>query len=187
MAGKKSYKSLLLEARELRGQAGLNAHKRASLLVKVFDDRDFRSEIGATDDYAAAEMLDSEIEDLCLSFLQLREILKRFPNEAEWSDGKLRTLYSRTCELAKADADAVSRTEGPARARRVVTIKELEQSEQARLDAEAATRRVEREMKHQADELEGLRRQNADLRMEAERLKGRIEELERLSGRLAAA
>lgn len=186
MAGKKSYKTLLLEARDLRGQAGINAHKRATLLVKVFDDRDFRSEIGATDDYGAAEMLDAEVEDLCLSFLQLREILKRFPNEQDWSDGKLRTLYNRTCELAKADVEAETR-EAPARVRRVVTMKELEQVEQARLDAEAVVRRVEREIKSQADELESLRKQNADLRMEAERLKGRIEELERLSGRRAAA
>lgn len=179
MAGKRSYKTLLLEARELRHEAGKNAHKRATLLVKVFDDRDFRDEVGAIDDFAAAECLNAEVEDLCLTFLQLREMLKAFPLEADWADGKLRTLYNRTLEIGKAAEEANRRD--AVRTRRVVSLKELEQVEQQKNEAEAALRHQERKAAQFVTELDQLKAENQSLRMENAELKGRISELERIA------
>lgn len=179
MAGKKNYKTLLLEARELRHEAGKNAHKRATLLVKVFDDRDFRDEVGALDDFAAAECLNAEVEDLCLTFLQLREMLKAFPLEADWADGKLRTLYNRTLELGKAAEDANKREN--TRTRRAVSLKELEKVEQEKSEAEAALRHQERRVAQVVTELDQLRADNQALRLENAQLRGRIAELERMA------
>lgn len=182
MAGRKNYKTLLIEARNLRSEAGKNAHKRATILCQVFDDRDFRADIGALDDFGAAEVLDAECEDLCVGFLELRAMLAAFPDATDWSDGKLATLYKRTQE--KADAEA---PEKPARTVNRVTRKEMEVETNARKDAEAMLRRVEKQQKDTESELAGVRAQLAAALSENERLKGRLEELERLLPRIKAA
>ena len=89
----KEYKKWLLECLPLRQQGGKSAFKRASLLNKVFLDRDFRLENNAVDDFGLAKILDAYVEDLALRFLELRAMLEQFPKESQWGEGKLRTMY----------------------------------------------------------------------------------------------
>jgi hypothetical protein len=84
---------LLTEARELRGQGGIGAYKRAKLLVEVFDDADFKLEFGIVDDFDAAAKLNVFVEDLCLGFFELRDLLATYPNQSQWEEGRLKTMY----------------------------------------------------------------------------------------------
>lgn len=177
-----TYKALLLEARNLRGQSGLNAHRRAILLTQVFSDHAFRAEVGAVDDYAVAAFLDAEVEDLCLSFLELAAILRHFPDSSQWADGKLRTLYEAACDKEKGEAKKIA-ADAPKRSRRTVTIKELETAESRVAEAEAALRHQERASAKVVSELDQIRAENQALRLENATLRGRIEELEKVLSR----
>lgn len=172
----KNYKELLLEARNLRGKAGENAWKRATILVQVFEDQAFRDSIGAADDWRAAEMLNAEVEDLCLTFLQLREMLSVFPQRKQWEDGRMRTLY----EQAR-DRSTVEDEEKPKRQVTRISKKEFEQEHQARVEAEARFKYSDKQRAELLHEIEELKAENNQLR-------GRISELERLlSGKGAMA
>lgn len=92
------YKKLLLAVEKLRGQGGENAYRRATLLGQIFDDQDFRLDYGNVDAHGAAKILDAYVEDLCLTFFQLREMLSQFPNNEQWADGRLRTMYDTLLE-----------------------------------------------------------------------------------------
>ena len=175
MAGRKNYKTLLLEARSLRGESGVNAHKRIGILNKVFEDTDFRSEIGAVDDYGAAEVLDDEVQDLCLRFLQLRAMYEAFPVVDDWKDGKLRTLYDRTLEIAEAN-----KPEREPRTQNRVTQSEYQQLELEKQDTEAQLQYSKRTLEETKSEIDRLRDENLALRNDKIRLEGRIEELEKL-------
>ena len=94
-ASASNYKRLLSEAESLRGQSGVNAHRRATLLASLFDDVDFRGDIGATDDDVVEEFLDGLVEDLSLCFAELRAMLTEFPGVDDWADGKLASLRCR--------------------------------------------------------------------------------------------
>ena len=83
----RGYRKLLLEASELRAQGGRSAYQRTKLLVQVFKDRDFRAEAGNVDDFRAAEVLDEYVEDLALSFLELRAMYEHFPKESSGAKG----------------------------------------------------------------------------------------------------
>lgn len=87
------YKKLLIEAEQLRGQAGEAAFKRITLLVAVFDDHDFRHDLGNVDPEKMGEHLDAYLEDLFLKFFQLREMLATYPKQDQWATGRLRRMY----------------------------------------------------------------------------------------------
>jgi hypothetical protein len=174
MVGKKSFKTLLKEARVLRHAAGDNAYQRAVILVAVFDDRAFRESIGAVDDFAVAQCLDAEVEDLCLSFLELREMLRCFPDASDWSDGRLRTLYDRCVQMRTKDVE-----EKPARKVNRVTKTELDDAVETAKHHESRARFLEAENSRHVSELDQLRARVAELETENARLHGRIEELER--------
>lgn len=174
-AGTNGYKALLLEARGLRSEAGKNAFRRASLLVRVFEDAGFRAEIGATDDFDVAEALNAEVEDLCLGFLELRAMLAEFPNEADWQDGRLATLYD------KARGQIASRKpEKQIVAKSRVTREELEKVQGEKQDIAARLNFVQQQFAEKVKSYSELESEVLELRMENERLKGRIEELQRL-------
>ncbi len=175
MAGRKNYKTLLLEAASLRGESGVNAHKRIGILVKVFEDADFRAEIGSSDDYKAAEVLDDHVQDLCLTFLELKAMYQAFPDVADWKDGKLRTLYQRSLEVAEAN-----KPEPTKRSVNRVTNKEYEQLDSEKQDIEAQLNYTKRTVDEIKSEIDRLRDENLSLRNEKMRLEGRIEELEKL-------
>ena len=177
MAGKKSYKTLLIQARELQQEAGKNAYRRASLLVSVFGDRDFRTESGALEDNAAAALLDGYTEDLCLGFDELRAMLAAFPDESRWADGKLASLWDETLELAKATAKA--NREEPSITRNRVTKKDVEELKEQKRSAEIALKRAESEVANKTSEADQLRARIRDLELENSQLRGRIEQLEK--------
>jgi hypothetical protein len=94
------WKNLLSQARKIRGRSRMAAYHRAKLLVAVFDDRGFRATHGNIDDFRAADMLDAEIDDLCLTFLDLRRVLLKFPGPAAWKKSPLRSLLVEATKTA---------------------------------------------------------------------------------------
>lgn len=85
------WKRLMLEARELMGQAGGVAYDRVVLLIQVFDDQDFKVDAG--DDHKASHRLDELLGDLCLDFLEARQLLRHYPDRDTWASGRLRKMY----------------------------------------------------------------------------------------------
>lgn len=164
------WKKLLGEAEQLRGQSGINAHRRATILVELSSDEDFRSEMHLTNDDAIYAVLDGLVEDLSLTFAELRNMLQEFPSPDDWADGKLRTLYDRTVEMirsrrTKRDEDL------PQRTRRTVTLREYEEVCGDKQDLEARLRYVEGQYAEAVAEIQRLKLENAELR-------GRIVQLE---------
>lgn len=163
-----TYKDLLLEARKLRGRAGLKAYDRAVLLCRVFEDGQFREECGNLDDFRAAELLDDYVDDLCLGFFDLRAMLDFYPRRKQWSRGALGKMH-RQMLTAKTGDEKCSR---PSRSISSQTRKQLEMAlesarrEKARLEA----------LRH--DEVEQLRQRIAELEAENQRLTERIRQLE---------
>jgi hypothetical protein len=93
-----AYKEKLLECRELRGQAGSSAHRRAVLLTEVYDDPEFRDTNGGLDDFGLADLLSEFIEDLCLNFFQIKRMLEEFPRRSDWAQGKLYSMWETVVE-----------------------------------------------------------------------------------------
>jgi hypothetical protein len=161
-----SYKKLLTECSQLREASVASAFRRTTLLCQVFDNDEFRADIHAVDDHAVAEFLDGYVSDLALSFLELRAVLQAFPNEADWQKHGLVELYRQASE-ARTDRGAAPRT------CRRATIRELDK---AREEASANKKWAE----HLENERKTLADENRELRLEIARLRGRIEELERI-------
>ena len=175
MAGRKSYKTLLAELDSLQGQSGVAAHKRISIAVKIYDDADFLADLGITDHTKAADLLSEKFEDLCLSFAELRAMYKAFPNEDDWADGKLRTLHTRTLDLAEEN-----KPEQAKRSVSRVTNKDYEELESDKDDVVCQLVYTKKTLDETKSEIDRLRDENLSLRNEKLRLEGRIEELEKL-------
>jgi hypothetical protein len=133
-------------------------------LVAIFDDAEFRADVGARDDHATADWMDAEFPGLPLRFLQLRAVLAVHPEEAEWKDKKL-------IELFEAIRDQ-GNEEKPTRTVRRVTAKDLDE--------------VTGDRDHWKTRASYLEERTANLEAERSeqtktihRLEGRIEELER--------
>ncbi len=91
---KTSWKKLLLQAKKLNTKIGMWIYRRTKILLEIFDDAEFRAEIGLRDDLQAAEWLDKEFKGVALKFLQLRAILNEYPDEKQWMDGDLQTMFN---------------------------------------------------------------------------------------------
>jgi hypothetical protein len=94
----KTYKGLLLEAKELRQQSGNNAYHRVVLLTKVYQDQDFRSDHHMFDDDKLLDILNEYVDDLCATFYELKLILDHFPNEEQWASGKLYQMLQKVLD-----------------------------------------------------------------------------------------
>lgn len=177
------YKNLLDECRTLMAKAGSTAFRRTAVLNQVFLDRDFRADLGNSDDFACAMVLDEYVEDLCLTFLELRSILVHFPTASDWADGKLSTLYQRTL-----DKIAAERKEEAPEKREVkrATLAELHDLEEKNKDAEYRVAQADRRHGEALSTIDVLRRENDELRLTVATLRGRIEELEKVLNRNAA-
>lgn len=163
------YKKKLLQCKELRGEAGFTAYERARLLVDVFDDRDFRADLGNVDDWKAAKALDEYVEDLCIKFLGLRAMLEHFPRKDEWKEGKLATMYQQV-------VDGRSEPEQTTQERRRATLEDLERLEQQakKWKEQADTLKgqlkgVQDELKQRDEKIAQLTRENDDLRAQLSR------------------
>ena len=105
----KPYKKLLLEARRLRTATGTNAYRLAVILCRVFEDTDFRADNGNADDLKLCRILDDYCQPLTLEFIELKAVLAKFPNEADWKDGKLRRMYDTTVQHVKTSQKQATR------------------------------------------------------------------------------
>jgi hypothetical protein len=166
--GLASWKKLLTEAEQLRGQAGISAHRRALILTQLYDDVDFRAERGLADDDAVEDVLGELVNDLCLNFAELRAMLHEFPESEAWSDGKLATLYDKAAERIRSRRSAIERD--PITRRRV-TSKEYDRLAGEKQDVESRLRYVEGQHTESLTEIQRLRIENAELR-------GRVSQLE---------
>lgn len=126
---KASYKSLLKQVIELRGNGGANAYKRAKILVDVYEHSDFILQECAGNALDAERKLDDYVQDLCLSFMELRDMLKHFKRPTDWKAGRLKAMHR---EMLRAQHEARQKqkpekpksTQLPARERAIVAERE---------------------------------------------------------------
>lgn len=165
------YKIALIEARELMGKSGVTAWKRATLLVEAFNDQDFRLDNGNADDFRLFAILDSYIEDLCLCFVELRQLLEYYPVEGQWASGKLASMWQ-AMQKAKDTTDKQP-VEKPKQTHNCATVAQLKgaqddcRKERARANAQQLKREeVEGNLKDSRGEIERLRARVAELEAE---------------------
>lgn len=180
MKSSKGYKQALVKAAEMRGQSGCAAYDRGKVLCDVFSDRDFRADTGVIDDHAAAAILDDYVQDLCVSFLELRAMIQFAPDRARWQNGKLRELHDEMMEAHRASRESSRTTE---QKRRSVTVKEFEALEQSKKSEEARASFLSKEVESTRSTVERLQSENRELREQLAEARGRIKELERIAGR----
>ena len=169
------YKRLLLDAKKMMGRSGVAAYKRIELLVRVFEDVDFLTDFGNADDLKASAYLDDFLEDLVFRFLDLRALFLHFPEESDWKDGNLRTMFE-TMRQANRKQDEQSEP----RTVRSATVKQLDEANLRADEAEAVNLHVKRQMDRQESEVEALKKTVEELQLDKAQLIGRIEELERM-------
>lgn len=162
-----TYKKKLIAAGEMRTAGRESLFQLATILVEVFEDRDFRADSGNIDDFHASELLDKYLEHTAATFLEVRAILQTFPTLEQWNGKTVRELYESALESSRASEDSKPRVTP-----RRITIKEFEEEQRLRREAEAEVRNL----KKQVDELD---KQNRKLIRENATLEGRISELER--------
>ena len=164
-----NYKQLLIQASELRTTAGKSAWKRATILCQVFDDSAFRADCGNIDDFRAAAILDDYVEDLCLGFFELRAMLKRFPKQGQWREGRLLRMYQEVLkDNDKSSPERLPRVPTAETKKELAKQLEVARQEKARIESERKT--VEETLRETIVELE---EENAQLR-------ARVAELESL-------
>lgn len=195
MPAKTSWKKLLQKVEDLFGEARVNLHAITVLLVKIFDDREFRHDIGIDDDYLVSDWLDKYITETNLTFIELRAVLIEFPDENQWKETTIRDLYERTLKKTEetTEAPVVNRTAWKKKAQE--SIEELE-------EVELENARLKKRETNNCERLSVYEREIRDLKASFEReirnlkdlyeqkihtlkeenalLHGRIEELEKL-------
>jgi len=177
----KQYKLWLLEAREmrkdLRQQIGRRIYRMMKLLLQAFDDPEFRADNGSADDFQAGVVLDDFVlDDTGLEFLQLRAMMKRYPKEPAWRDGRLHRMYR---DMVAAD-NAAGKLQKPKRERSPALTK----AEYAAVSRAAERQRV---MLTAANEqLQAATSECTQKQTEVERLRERVHVLEADNARLRA-
>lgn len=174
MSSRKNYKQLIIQAREMRGQSGLSAYDRAKILVDVFNDRDFRTDVGNVDDFGAADALDQYVDDLCVSFLQLKAMFEHFPNREQWKEGMLFQMHAEVIEKGK------QAPEGPTRTRKSVTTKEYEKVVEEKQAASTRAEYLNKELEAARKRIDELTSENRELAEKYARAEGRIGALEEM-------
>jgi len=165
-----TWKTRLLAAKKLDGRIGVCIYRRTKLLAAIFEDSEFRAEVGARDDLEAADWLDAEFKGVALKFLQLRAMLAEFPRESQWADGDLQKMY--------AAVKPVAATEKTTRTRTSIKVADHEKVCQERDHFQARVTYLE-------ERITELERERADHRQTIAKLQGQVEELERLLDRTA--
>lgn len=88
-----SWKQHLKEAKAYYQKLTACCWRLAKVLVAIFDDAEFRADVGARDDVDAADWIDAEFPGLPLRFLQLRAVLAAYPTEAALRGADLVELF----------------------------------------------------------------------------------------------
>ena len=162
------YKAKLIAAGEMLAEGRENLHERVKLLVGVFEDREFRADNQQYDDFQAANLLDKFLEATALTFLEARAVYQTYPAFKQWEGKSIRELYESALEQSRA-TDSEKERATPRR----VTIKQFEEEQRSRRDAEAECRNLKKQVADLEAENRNLIRDNA-------RLEGRVSELERI-------
>jgi len=157
------YVVALEQARAMMGQSGLVAFDRATLLVGVFNDAQWRAKLDNLDDFGLAEILDEYLCDLCLRFHDLRRLLEFYPRRSQWASGKLADMYD---EMIEAGIKVPERE--AKRTRQTATLAELKA-----LIAE------KQDLQQRVKTAENLRGRVEELEMELELARKQIAQLER--------
>lgn len=193
------YKSLLLRAKQLRSKGGKSAWERAKILVAVFDDQKFRTDCGNIDDFRAAEILDDYVDDLALGFLDLRAMLKHFPERKTWMEGRLRRLYNQmlkemaAAKVPKQPRQKVAETRKQLERQVEETRREAIRAKAAAQETVAAAAQTKKQLEQVVAETKqqatAKEREAETLQDEVNRLRARVRELltdnERLRRRVA--
>lgn len=161
------YKQKLLEARELRKQSGVLVYDRVALLCEVFEDRDFRIDLGQVDDLAAAKVLDAEVADLCFEFLQLRELMTTFPDRDIWQKLTLGTMWQKVLETRPAREEPIRKRRVVSQAEHKAVEEQLRQARDKAAKLKAVADRVpslERALADSQTRIDQLESENASLR-----------------------
>lgn len=97
------------EQRKLR-QRGLEMlHERVTILVRCYDDSDFRDWC-ATQDMDVYDFLDSELSDTAATFLTMKAVLDEYPRKEDWVKHNIRDLIAMAIESQrKTDAKSSER------------------------------------------------------------------------------
>lgn len=170
MANKIGYKRKLLNVSQMKATGIERLHERVIVLVEVFDDSEFRADIGG-DDFAIAAVLDKYVDDCALGFLQLRSVLQVFPAAEEWKATNLRALHASAIERSKPLGQEPVKHE-----RRTVKVADFDELQEQFKDATCRANTL-------VDEITELRAENRRLLSENAKLEGRIVELERSCAR----
>jgi hypothetical protein len=179
MKSKTSYKKILEQARSMRSTAVSAIYDRVKLLDEaVFNDADFRADIGNADDFKAGEYLNEFLDDVAYTFLQLRAILTAFPDRAQWEGKSLGELRGATLQQ-----HAEHQPEPAKVTRRTVTIKEHEKAIEEAAKQTARAKHYETMLVETRQSYDELLKENRELRHQLSVAEGRIVELERLVGR----
>ena len=173
MKSKSTYKDILKRVLELRSRASLVIYERTQLLNEVFDDTDFRADLGNADDFKAASALDRYVDDTPYGFLQLRSMLKAFPERKQWEKMTLRDIYQQTLEANRPKRE-VSR---PAVKR--ATKEDLETLETRAKTAEARLKHTEQLLQDRTKSYEELLEENRELRRENRDLRAKLQAYEK--------
>ena len=163
----------LKELERLIGEAGKNYYERTSHISALLEDANWVRSSFSGDDYKAAETLESKyLHDLSgtVSVFQLLTIFRRFPNEKDWkAEGyHIRKLLQK-CKPEPTESRG-SRTS--------IKVSDYEAVVQQSKENLHKAKALEKQLVTATESVESLKKQNEKFRMEIERLKGRIEELE---------
>lgn len=170
------YKAKLLAVKKLITRRRAGSHEMATLLVSVFNDRNFRADLGNVDDFKAADALDEYCEGMDgLRFLQVRALLEHYPSKSQWEGRRLSDLYAEMRESQRAEVNG----ERPKREVNRVTREQYEAVQTEKQHAEARAKFLDTELSQRQNRLSQLEKENADLKQDLAKAMGRIEELER--------
>lgn len=174
---KATYKEILIKVLEMQSKSASDLYQRATLLVVVFDDSEFRADAGNADDHKAADMLDRYVGDSAYSFLQLRAMLIAEPKREAWKTKTLREIWDAASRKAEVTGAATA-------TRRAVKLKDFEQVQLERDSLQSQLAHTRKSGEETIEELRSLLRQReqeiAELKREIAVAQGRIEELERM-------
>ena len=171
-----STAKLLARLKELSDDAGVNYYERISIADSLMQDREWLKTSFKSDDYAAAEYLqDTFFHDLSgsMTIWMLLQIYRKFPNKTDWKNEgyNLRTLY------AKCKPPIEKKTGGT---RVAIKVADHEKLIQEVKEKQFEIRKVKQLCQDHETELEALQKTCNQLERENLKLKGRIEELERI-------
>jgi len=166
----------------LSEDAGTNYYERIQLADQLMQDRNWLATNFKSDDYAAAEMLETKyFHDLSgsMTVWMLLHIYRKFPNQADWKAQKyhLRTLYA-MCKPPANTSPTVKRT---------IKVADYEKVEQQVKETKFQLQQKTKALEVRESELEILKKKVTRLERENAELHGRVNELERiLSKKLAS-